>query len=275
MTTTNHTYHGPLKLAVFDFAGTTVDYGCCAPAAVFIEGYRRKGVDITMAQARGPMGMEKREHIRTIGAMPAVAAQWQQVYGQAMTARDIDAMYEDFVPLLLAVLNDYSGLIPGTVETMRYLREYDILVAGTTGYFDEALEIVQTAAANQGYTPDFTTCATRVPAGRPAPWMIYRAMEALSVYPPAAVVKVGDTVPDIAAGLNAGVWTVGVAKTGNEVGLSEAELTALDSADVASRLTAAHQKLADAGAHYVIDGIDGLPAIIDQINERLAQGERP
>lgn len=273
--TTNHLYNGPLKLAVFDFAGTTVDYGCCAPAAVFIEGYRRQGVEITMAQARGPMGMEKRAHIQTIGAMPEVAAKWQAVHGRTMTEQDIDAMYADFVPLLLAVLNDYSDLIPGTVQAVNDLREQNILVAGTTGYFDEALEIVQSAAAKQGYTPDYTTCATRVPAGRPAPWMIYQAMEALGVYPPAAVVKVGDTVPDIAAGLNGGVWTVGVAKTGNEVGLSASELATLDPADAETRLTAARQKLQDAGAHYVIDGIDGLPAIITQINERLAQGEWP
>jgi phosphonoacetaldehyde hydrolase len=275
MTTSNHTYRGPLKLAVFDFAGTTVDYGCCAPAAVFIEGYRRQGVEITMAQARGPMGMEKRAHIQTIGAMPEVAAKWQQVHGRAMTAQDIDAMYDDFVPLLLAVLAEYSDLIPGTVATMDHLRAHDILIAGTTGYFDEALEIVQAAAAKQGYTPDFATCATRVPAGRPAPWMIYRAMEALNVYPPAAVVKVGDTVPDIAAGLNAGVWTVGVAKTGNEVGLSEAELAALDPAAATPLIAAARQKLANAGAHYVIDGIDELPTIVAQINDRLAQGEQP
>lgn len=264
-----------LQLAVFDFAGTTVDYGCCAPAAVFIEGYRRKGVEITMAQARGPMGMEKRDHIRTIGEMPAVAEKWVQVHGRAMTADDIDDMYNEFVPLLLAVLNDYSELIPGTVETVSYLREQGLRVAGTTGYFDEALAVVAEAAAKQGYTPDFTTCATQVSAGRPAPWMIYRAMEALAIYPPAAVVKIGDTVPDIAAGLNAGAWTIAVAKTGNEVGLSVSELAALDPTDVDARVAAARQKLADAGAHYVSDGMEGLPAIIDQINTRLAQGERP
>jgi len=275
MTTSNQTYRGALKLAVFDFAGTTVDYGCCAPAAVFIEGYRRKGVDITMAQARGPMGMEKRDHIRTIGEMPAVAAKWQQVHGQPMTVADIDAMYEEFVPLLLAVLADYAAIIPGTVETIGYLRSEGIQVAGTTGYFDEALAIVEKAAAAQGYTPDFTTCATRVPAGRPAPWMIYRAMEALGVYPPAAVVKVGDTAPDIAAGLNAGVWTVGVAKTGNEVGLTQEELANLDADAATAKIAEAHNRLQKAGAHYVIDGIGELPAIIAEINQRLPRGEQP
>lgn len=275
MSINHHTYNGSLKLAVFDFAGTTVDYGCCAPAAVFIEGYRRKGVDITMAQARGPMGMEKRDHIRTIGEMPEVAAKWQQHHGQPMSAADIDAMYEEFVPLLLAVLEDYSTIIPGTVETIDYLRNEGLHVAGTTGYFDEALAVVERAAAAQGYKPDFTTCATRVPAGRPAPWMIYRAMEALGVYPPAAVVKVGDTAPDIAAGLNAGVWTVGVAKTGNEVGLTEAGLGELDANEATAKIAQAHQRLAAAGAHYVIDGIGDLPPIITQINQRLADGERP
>lgn len=262
-----------LKLAVFDFAGTTVDYGCCAPAAVFIEGYRRKGVEITMTQARGPMGMEKRVHIRTIGEMPEVAAKWQEAHGRAMIKQDIDEMYDDFVPLLLAVLEDYADIIPGTVETMQHLRDQDLQIAGTTGYFDEALEIVVKAAAKAGYEPDFTTCATRVPAGRPAPWMIYRAMEALGVYPPAAVVKVGDTVPDIEAGLNGGVWTVGVAKTGNEMGLNAQEVAALPARELEQRLSKARAKLAD--AHYVIDEIGELPTVIETINQRLVQGEHP
>ena len=269
------TAHKRLQLAVFDFAGTTVDYGCCAPAAVFIEGYRRKGIEITMAQARGPMGMEKRAHIRTIGEMPEVAAKWQAVHGRAMTAADVDAMYDEFVPLLLAVLADYSDLIPGTIETIGQLRAQGMQIAGTTGYFDEALAVVEAAAARQGYQADFTTCATRVPAGRPAPWMIYRAMEALGVYPPAAVVKVGDTAPDIAAGLSAGVWTVGVAKTGNEVGLTAAELAALDAAVVQEKVQQAYGRLQGAGAHYVIDGIADLPAIVAQINQRLTAGEKP
>ncbi len=264
-----------LKLAVFDWAGTTVDYGCMAPAAVFIEGFRRKGVSISMQQARAPMGMEKRAHIAAIAAMPEVAALWKEVHGQPMGEEDIDEMYEVFAPLLLDVLAEHSQLIPGTVDTMAALRQRGMRIAGTTGYFKEAMDVVAAAAARQGYTPDISIASTEVPAGRPAPWLIFRAMEQLRVYPPRLVVKIGDTRPDVEAGLNAGVWTIGLAQTGNEVGLTEVEWQALSDAARAKNLENARQVLADAGAHYVVDGIWDLPDVFDEINRRLVQGEKP
>jgi phosphonoacetaldehyde hydrolase len=100
-------------------------------------------------------------------------------------------------------------------------------------------------------------------------------MEALGVYPPQAVVAVGDTVPDVEAGLNAGVWTVAVAQTGNEVGLSEAEFATLSAAEQEAKRRKARARLAAAGAHYVIDGVWELPATVKAINERLQQGEQP
>ncbi len=222
---------GPIQLAVLDWAGTTVDYGCVAPAAVFVEGFRRQGVTISMAEARGPMGMEKRAHITALGAEPRIAAAWQAAHGRPMRPADVDAMYDEFVPLLLAVLESYSELIPGVNPAMAELATMGVRVAASTGYFVEAMEVVRAAAARQGYAPEFTISANQVPAGRPAPWMIYRAMEALGVYPPQAVVAVGDTAPDVQAGCNAGVWTVALAQTGNEVGLTLAEFEALSAAE--------------------------------------------
>ena len=52
-----------------------------------------------------------------------------------------------------------------------------------------------------------------VKTGRPTPSMIYLNMVNMDVYPAQAVVKVDDTTSGIVAGLNAGCWTVGVAKT--------------------------------------------------------------
>jgi phosphonoacetaldehyde hydrolase len=276
MNTTNRRgYRGPLKLAVFDWAGTTVDYGCMAPAAVFVEGFRRQGVTVSMEEARGPMGMEKRAHIETLGAMPRIAEAWLQRHGKPMQPCDVDAMYNDFVPLLLDVLDQHAGVIPGVLEAVDALRAMDMKIAASTGYFVEAMEIVGRAAARQGYRPEFTISANQVAVGRPAPWMIYRAMEAMGVFPPQAVVAVGDTVPDVEAGLNAGVWTVGVAQTGNEVGLSEAEFAALSAAEQDAKQRKARATLTAAGAHFVVDGVWALPAIVAEINTRLHQGEQP
>ena len=268
-------YRGPVKLTIFDWAGTMIDYGSCAPAGAFIEGYRRKGLEITMAQARAPMGMGKWDHIKVIGQMEPVAAQWQQIYNRELNNADVDEMYEDFVPVLLEVLADYAILIPGAVEMAKALKKDGILLGGTTGYFEEAMNVCVKAAARQGYAPDFCVCATQVSAGRPAPWMIYRVMNELNVYPPEAVVKVGDTEPDIEAGLNAGVWTVGVVKTGNALGLNEAEVSNLPPVDVQTRLAQARIRMGHSGAHYVVDGVWDVPAVVADINTRLTRGERP
>jgi phosphonoacetaldehyde hydrolase len=245
-----------------------------APAAVFVEGFRRQGVTISLEEARGPMGMEKRAHIEALGALPRIAEAWQQCHGKPMQAADVTAMYEDFVPLLLAVLDQHATLIPGVKEAMAALQTMGVRIAASTGYFVEAMEVVRQAAARQGYVPEFTVSANQVAAGRPAPWMIFRAMEALGVYPPQAVVAVGDTVPDVEAGLNAGVWTVAVTQTGNEVGLSEAEFAALSAEEQDAKRRKAHETLVAAGAHYVIDGVWELPAVVAKINLRLEQGEQ-
>ncbi|MEM7798040.1 MAG: phosphonoacetaldehyde hydrolase [Chloroflexota bacterium] len=268
-------YTGSVQLVVFDWAGTVIDHGSVAPAAAFIEGYKRKGIEISIAQARGPMGMGKWDHIKAIGNMPAVTEQWISVHGQPITDVDVDEMYNAFVPVLMEVLPGYCTLISGTVTAVEELRGYGIKIAGTTGYFKEAMDLCGAEAAKQGYTPDTSLAATMVSAGRPAPWLIYRSMELNDVFPIHSVVKVGDTKPDIQAGLNAGVWTIGVAQAGNEVGLTQAELDSLDKPTRIAKINAAKTALAREGAHYVVDGVWDIPNIIKEINARLAAGDRP
>jgi phosphonoacetaldehyde hydrolase len=269
-------YRGPIKLVVFDWAGTTIDHGCHAPAVVFTEVFRRYGVEITVEQARAPMGLKKIDHIRAIAQMPAVAEEWERVRGHPPTEEDVVEMAEEhFYPLQLACIADYCDLIPGTLKTVAALRARGIRIGSTTGYFREALEVCVREGKKRDYAPDAAVCASDVPAGRPAPWMLYRNMEELGIYPPEAVIKVGDTKPDVTAGLNAGVWTVAVAKTGNEVGLTEAQLAALSPDEVAKKVEAASQGLAGAGAHYVVESIADLLPLVDRIEDRLRAGERP
>ena len=71
------------------------------------------------------------------------------------------------------------------------------------------------------------------------------------------------------------MWTIGLAKTGNEIGLNEAEIAALDKEVLDRRLARAYDRMAKTGAHYVVDGIWDVPAVLEDINERLARGERP
>lgn len=254
-----------IKLVIFDWAGTTIDHGCFAPISAFIKAFQACGVELTPTQARGPMGLHKKDHIRALFQLEEIAAQWQSTHNKPWTENDVEQIYETFMPLQIEEAKNYTDLISGVSETISELRERGIKIGATTGYPRIVLEPIMKIAAAQGYDPDFTMCADEVPAGRPAPWMIYRNMEALNIFPPDSVVKVGDTVPDIEAGLNAGTWTIGLTHTGSEVGLTVAEYEALNHDQQQQLLQAAETKLKDAGAHFVVPTMNQVPEIIDQI----------
>lgn len=264
-----------IQLVVFDWAGTTVDSGSNAPVAAFREAFSRRGVTVANADIRRPMGLHKKDHIRTMLQTPIVAEAWLKQHGRAWTEEDVAALFEAFMPLQLEVIDKHSDLIPGLLETVAYLKSKGIRIGGTTGYFRAAADLVVKAAKKQGYSPDVSLCPEDVSVGRPAPWMVYKIMETVGVYPPTRVVKIGDTVPDIQEGRNAGVWTVGVARTSSEVGLTLAELKAAPADKIAAAVTAATNTFMDAGAHEVIDSVAHVPALIERLNQRIARGERP
>jgi len=269
------TYRGPLKCAILDWAGTTMDYGVYAPAVVFREVYKRQGVEISMDEARGPMGAHKKVHIQKISEMPAVAKRWKEIKGRSVTSKDIDRMFEEFVPLQLACLSDYSKLIPGTPKVLKDLKRRGMVTGSTTGYTRAMVDINLREAKKQGYCPDNTVGSDEVPAARPFPYSCWKNAIDLQVWPVEACVKIGDTLPDVGEGLNAGMWVIAIALTGNEVGLNEEEVNALAPEDKERRLQRARERLAMAGAHYVVDGIWNVPPIIDDINRKLADGEKP
>ncbi len=254
-----------IRLVVADLAGTTIDFGSSAPAGVFVSLFERHGVAITEAEARGPMGTAKRDHIAALAALPRAAAAWREKHGTEFTEADLDRLYAEFIPLQLEVLPDYSDLVPGTAEAAAALRETGVKVAVTTGYDAAMMKVVLDAAAGQRFVPDAAVCASDVAVGRPAPWMIYHAMEACGIWPPRAVVAVGDTIADIEAAVNAGVVAVGVTATGNMLGLSREAHDALPAAERAERLAAAAERMTAAGADAVIESVAELPALVRRL----------
>lgn len=264
-----------IRLVVADLAGTTVDYGSCAPAGAFVELFRRRGVTITQEIARGPMGTQKRDHIATLTREPSVAEAWRQAHGALPDEAAIDDMYREFIPLQVKCLPDFGDVIPGVIETVMVLRARGIRFAVTTGYNREMMEIVLDCAAAQSFVPEASFCAEDVAAGRPAPWMIYGCMESLGVYPPSAVFNIGDTLPDVQSGRNAGVWSIGVTRTGNMLGLDLAAAEALPDAERRARLVSAEKSMREAGAHFILESFADCPACIADIESRMARGERP
>lgn len=268
-------YRGPLRAVLLDWAGTTMDYGCFAPAVVFIDVFRRQGVEITMEEAREPMGAHKKTHIRQITRIPAVAHRWKSVHGRLPAEEDVEAMFADFVPLQLACLKDYADLIPGCIEAVREMRQRRLKIGSTTGYTAEMMEVLLEEGRKRGYAPDVSVCASEVPEGRPAPWMCIENARRLEIYPSAAIVKVDDTLPGVEEGLNAGMWTIGLAISGNEVGYSREDIATWTEAERTYRFERARKRLRMAGSHYVVDDIAGVPECLEDIAERLRRGEQP
>jgi len=268
-------YRGPLKAVILDWAGTAVDYGSFAPAAVFIRLFQSRGVKITAADARSGMGLMKKDHLRTILALPAVAEAWQIEHDASASDADIDNLFGDFVPMQISVLKEYAQPIPGLLDVVRELRGRGIRIGSTTGYIRAMMDVLAPKAMENGYEPDCIVCPDEVPSGRPHPWMCYQNAIQLGVHPMQAMLKVGDTLPDIEEGLNAGMWTVGLSLTGNLLGLNEAEASAISPEERYHVRKKIETQFYMAGAHYVIDGIWDLPGVLNEIESRLARGERP
>lgn len=273
--TYSRTYRGNIQAVILDWAGTTIDFGCMAPAVVFVEVYKNQQVPITTAEARAPMGAHKKVHIRKISQLDSVRARWHDAHGRYPTEDDVERMFADFVPLQLQCLSDYSRLIDGTLEAVDAMRRRGMKIGSTTGYMTEMTAINLADAKRQGYEPDSTVCASEVPAGRPYPFMCLQNAINLQVDTVAACVKVDDTIPGIEEGLNAGMWSIGLACSGNEIGLSKPDYDGLDPGQRAHKRAAAYQRMHMAGAHYVVDTIAELMPCLDDIEARLARGERP
>lgn len=264
-----------LRAVVFDWAGTIVDHGSRAPMDVFVEVFRQFGVEISVAEARLPMGLPKLDHIRALGAQPRIAAAWRERHGAPFDEAAARAVYELFVPMNARVVTEHAELIPGALEVVAALRARGLKIGSTTGYTRDIMDRLLPVAAAAGYVPDNLVCAGDLPAGRPTPLMMYKCFLDLVVWPAAAVVKVDDTEPGIAEGLAAGCWTVGVTLSGNAVGLSAEELAALDEAERTRLHGEAGARLAAAGAHHLVRSVADLLPVIDLIEAELAGGARP
>jgi phosphonoacetaldehyde hydrolase len=271
----DNSYNGSLKAVIFDWAGTTVDFGCFAPTGVFIEVFAMKGIQVTAQEVRGPMGMHKRDHIRALTKQPRIAAEWKNKFGRDCNEDDIEEMFGNFIPLQLSIIEKHSAIVPELPEALKIIRSMNMKIGSTTGYNNEMMKILSAAAAKQGYIPDSVVCATDVSAGRPAPWMAFKAAEELGIYPMSSIVKIGDTISDIKEGNNAGMWSVGVIMSSNEMGLTQEELVGMESCELKKRRTIIRNSYMNAGADFVIDTLAEIGDLIVKINSELACGERP
>jgi phosphonoacetaldehyde hydrolase len=217
----------------------------------------------------------KRDHIERILHEPEIARQWTLRHGCPPSCDDADRLFAEFIPLQMKCLAEYSRLISGTGELVVRLRGRGLKIGSTTGYTRPMLDLLLECARAQGYSPDASLSPDDVGGGRPRPWMCYRLGMEFKLSASAACVKIGDTSADIAEGRNAGMWTIAVAATGNEMGLSEEQFTALSDAERNRRVDTARDNLLQAGAHYVADSVAHCEGILDEIECRLGNGDLP
>lgn len=264
-----------LRAVVLDWAGTIVDFGSRAPVAALECVFVAAGVPVTVAEVRASMGLAKKSHIRSILEIPRVREAWAVRHGAPRGETAVEQLYAEFIPSQIRVLENHSQLIPGLADAVARMRARGLKIGTTTGYNRAMLDFLLERAAAQGFVPDSAVCPDDVPAGRPLPWMCYLTALRLEAYPLAAFVKIGDTTADIEEGRNAGMWTVGVTRTGNEIGITEEEWSRLSDADRERLLNNARRRLEQAGAHYTAPSVAECDPILDSIEARLESGERP
>lgn len=190
-----------VRLASLDMAGTTLDEGGAVYAVLREAVERATGREVSDDLLSRWSGTDKREAI--VGLLAAVG-------GDAGQADAIFTAFSD--DLATAYAADPPVLLPGVREAVEQLRADGVRVALQTGYVREVAEgLLDAVGWRVGRDIDALVTAEDVPASRPAPFLIFRTMEATGVVDVREVLVAGDTVNDVTAGTRAGArFVVGV-----------------------------------------------------------------
>lgn len=188
-----------LDLVIFDLAGTTVEDRGEVPDSL-IAALAEHGIEVTREQVSGVRGASKRQavlHFIPPGPDQAHAA---------------EAAYASFREhLARRYATQGVRAVPGATRVFRAFRDGGVRVALNTGFDRETTALLIDALGWSKGTVDAVVCGDDVAQGRPAPHLIFRAMEVTGVSSVHRVANVGDTTLDLQAGHNAGVrWNVGV-----------------------------------------------------------------
>ena len=270
-------YKGKVQAVILDWSGTTADAYVVAPAVVFVEVFKRQKVEISMLEARGPMGLRKDLHIKALTEVDEIKERWKKIHGKYPEQSDVDRMFADFVPLQLDCLRKYTTLLPGVAEVTQRLQKQGIKIGSTTGFVRSMVDILEEDSAKQGYKPDASVAGDEVTNGaRPSPHMVYKNLDMLNITPIQSVVKVDDTTSGIGEAVNAGCWGIGVTRYSNYMNVDTPEDgKKLSEDEIKKRVAKTKDILEKAGAHYILESIADIEPVIEDINKRIARGERP
>lgn len=259
-----------VQAVIFDWAGTTIDYGCFAPVEAFISSFKKQGIEPSIDEVRAPMGLPKKVHIKKIISGERVEKLWESIHGRLPEESDIDAIYRDFDTCLRDSVMNHVDIKPYTLQAVDSLRRSGIKIGSTTGYTKETMDMILPQIKKNGYSPDCVLTPDNLPAGRPSPWMCYQNAINLNVFPMHSIVKAGDTASDIEEGVNSGCWTIGVVYGSSEMGLSLQDEKSIGEENFKEKRESAIRTFLSNGAHFVIDDLRELDEVIDRINFLMA-----
>ncbi len=264
-----------LEALIFDWAGTLVDFGSFAPTQILVDAFAQYGLTLNLKQARENMGTSKWDHIHSLLAMPALQEQFQKNHQRPSKDDDTQDIYDTFLPLQIERVGLLSQAIKGARSTLLWARAQGLKIGSCTGYPRAVMNVLLAHASAQGIETDLTVCADEVSQARPWPAMALENAIRLEVSHVAACVKIDDTVPGIQEGRAAGMWTVGLRLSGNACGLDWQTFQQLSPDELATYREHAERLLLSAAPHYLIDSVADLPAVLQDIQVRLTQGELP
>ncbi len=261
-----------IQAVVFDWAGTTVDYGSQAPIIAFKQAFAHFDIHIPTAEIRLDLGLDKLTHVKKMLANPAIQAKWLAKHPETPIETAVTEIYTEFQRRITAVLAETAQLKQGVKELVTYLEANQISYGSTTGYTQSMLDRILPLAAKQGYRPQANVTSEQTNGvGRPHAAMLLAAIKQLGVTEPRNVIKVGDTVNDILEGKAAHAISVGVVEGGNLIGLSQGEFDQLTIAEQNELRNKAAEELEAAGADYVVNQLSELIKLIPAINEAATQ----
>ncbi|MFV0558822.1 MAG: phosphonoacetaldehyde hydrolase [Enterococcus sp.] len=256
-----------IETVIFDWGGTTVDYGCFATVVAMRQAFLEQGISVTDEKIRQGMGFRKVDHIKKLLELPHVQRQWQGRLQQPLSIETVRSLYQSFQKNLFENLPEHAEVKPGVLEVVDYLKRNKINIGSTTGYTRDVMTIIRREAGRLGYHPEYVvTPEDTLGIGRPAPYMIFKNMEYFETYQVRQVLKVGDTLADIAEGKNAGVISVGVIEGSSLAGVTQAQFNALSTYEQLKLKQQVKEQFVASGADYVLDSLQDLPKLIQQFN---------
>ena len=257
-----------IRLAVFDLGGTIVDKYSLSPFISLKQAFKRKRIRVNNHLIYKDMGMNKHEHIEEILNDKYTRRIWFKLYGQYPNSSSVMSVYDEFIKYQMDEGISNIEILPETKKCIKWLGENNISTGVTTGFSKPIMSAIREKLLDENIHLDkyvSSTCLGK--PGRPNPHMMNEIINSLSISDTRRVIKIDDTVVGLQEGKNVGTLTVGVAKWGTNMKMTDYDQDKnMSKEEYVERLKSSREALWSANPDYVIDSLDELPRIINHIN---------